>query len=155
MPGIRLIVEATLPYPPRALTARMLDVEQWREFRGYGPIPGIRSAVFELRTPQVVGSRIRVVNRDGSRHVEQVETWDPDRRVVMRFGEFSAPLRWLARAMLDTWDFTPAGPGCRGRREMLMEARSFVAYPCVWVISWWLKAALRRHLHELGSAPPP
>lgn len=46
----------------------------------YGPLPGIREAEFEAKTAEIVGTRIRVTNRDGSTHVEEIVEWEPTRR---------------------------------------------------------------------------
>ena len=63
---------ATLLLVPEVIAGQILDLARWPEFGGYGPLPGIRSPEFETRFPDVVGSRIRVTNRDGSSHVEEV-----------------------------------------------------------------------------------
>ena len=72
----------TIPLPPEDIAAQILDVAKWPDFRGYGPIPGIKSAEFETRTPNVVGSRIRVLNLYGSTHVEEIVEWQPSRLLV-------------------------------------------------------------------------
>ena len=59
---------------PDRIAEQILDLTKWLDFRGYGPIPGIKSAEFEARTPNVVGSRIRVTNLDGSTHVAGIPT---------------------------------------------------------------------------------
>ena len=85
---------------PQDIAGQILDLSRWPEFAGYGPLPGIRVAEFEARTDEVVGTRIRVTNTDGSTHVEEVVEWDPGRRVRLRMGEFSAPLSRLAAWLL-------------------------------------------------------
>ena len=51
---------------------QILDLSKWPEFNGYGPLPGIREADFETKTDEIVGTKIRVTNRDGSTHVEEI-----------------------------------------------------------------------------------
>jgi hypothetical protein len=68
-----------LPLAPEEIAEQILDLTKWPEFRGYGPIPGIRSAEYETKTPNVVGSRIRVSNLDGSSHVEEIVEYRPIR----------------------------------------------------------------------------
>ncbi len=80
-----------------AFFAKILDVETWPSFRGWGPIPGIRAARYRTRTPEGVGSQIEVENLDGSSHVEEVIEWRPGRSVVLRMSCFSPP---MARAGL-------------------------------------------------------
>jgi hypothetical protein len=66
---------------------------KWPDFNGYGPIPGIKVAEFEVQTPGIVGTRIRVTNRDGSSHVEEIVEWEPDDQLRLEIKELSAPLR--------------------------------------------------------------
>ena len=77
----------TLVIPP-VIARQILDLDRWPEFQGYGVLPGIRAAQFEVRTPEVVGTRIRVTDTDGSTHVEQIVEWEPDRRLRLHMGEF-------------------------------------------------------------------
>jgi hypothetical protein len=44
--------------PPEDISRQILDITNWFDFKGYGPLPGIRAAGFEVRTPEIVGSRI-------------------------------------------------------------------------------------------------
>src|SRR4051812_31842997 len=100
----------TLAISPGDVTGQILDVSRWPEFSGYGIIPGIKSAEFEVRTQEIVGSRIRVTNRDGSCHVEEIVEWQPGRRVALHMKDFSAPLSRLATGFEETWDMKAVGP---------------------------------------------
>jgi hypothetical protein len=62
----------TLPPSPAAVAGGIPDLAQRTGFTGYGGPPGTRAAEHEVRTPGVVGSRIRGTNTDGSGHVEKV-----------------------------------------------------------------------------------
>ena len=77
----------------QTLREAFLDLSQWPGFTGWGPLPGIRQANFLRRTDAVRGSRIAVINTDGSSHVEEILEWsemDPRRfRGVIRLGEFT------------------------------------------------------------------
>ena len=64
--------KATLSLAPEDIARQILDLTKWPEFHGYGPIPGIKVAEFEVQTPGIVGSRIRVTNQDGSSHIEEI-----------------------------------------------------------------------------------
>ena len=68
--------ETTLPLRPNEIAEQVLDITNWPDFEGYGPLPGNTSAEFEVRTPEFVGSRIRVENTDGSSHVEEIVEWE-------------------------------------------------------------------------------
>ena len=138
-----------LPFQPDEIAQRILDVANWSGFRGYGPLPGVRKADFDHRTPQVVGSRIRVENTDGSRHVEDIVEWDPQQRLQLVLSEFSPPLSRLATHFDETWEFTPAGNETRVDRSMCLHPRSAWTKPPLWLISLLLRRAIARHLREL------
>ena len=92
MKSITFACKKTLPLAPEEIANQILDVEKWPEFQGYGPIPGIKTAEFEIRTANIVGSRIRVTNLDGSTHVEEIVEWQPDQRLQHQMHDFSPPL---------------------------------------------------------------
>src|SRR3984893_12938810 len=75
MNPITFSCEETLPFAPEDIAQQILDLTKWPDFHGYGPIPGIKVAEFDLQTPGIVGSRIRVTNLDGSSHVEEIVEW--------------------------------------------------------------------------------
>src|SRR4051794_16471052 len=107
MTPIAFSCEATLPLTPEGIAGQILDLTKWPDFHGYGPIPGIKAAEFELQTPSVLGTRIRVTNLDGSRHVEEVVEWLPEKRIRLEMKDFSPPLSRLATRFEETWDFHP------------------------------------------------
>ena len=65
---------------PAEIAGRILDLANRTDFTGSAALPGSKAAAFEVRTPGVVGSRVRVTNTDGSSHVEEVVEWQPDTR---------------------------------------------------------------------------
>jgi hypothetical protein len=81
MKPITFTCEETMPLAPEDIAQQILDLTKWPEFHGYGPIPGIKVAEFEVQTPGIVGSRIRVTNGDGSSHVEEIVEWEPKHRL--------------------------------------------------------------------------
>lgn len=112
-----------VPFAPEEFAAKVIAVEEWASFRGWGPIPGIASASFLERTPGIVGSRIAVLNTDGSRHVEEVTIWRPD-VVALRMSSFSnALLARLATHFDETWSLDRSG-----ERETIV-TRSFALHP--------------------------
>lgn len=147
--SISFTVSDTLPLKPAEFAAQILELENWKDFAGYGPIPGIESAMFEKRTPEVVGTRIRVVETGGSTHIEEIVEWDPERRLCLVFGEFSPPLSYLASRFEETFQFEVLGEATRVTRSMNIEPTSFLAWPILWAISWFIKAALARHLQDI------
>ena len=88
MRPIRFSCSDTLALAPADIAGRILDLANWTDFKGYAVLPGIRAAEYEVRTPGVVGSRIRVTNTDGSSHVEEIVEWEPGRSVRLRMNGF-------------------------------------------------------------------
>jgi hypothetical protein len=149
---VMISCKAVLAGAPGEIAAQILDVAKWPGFQGWGILPGIKSAVFEVRTPSVVGSRIRVTNRDGSTHVEEIIEWNPDRRVRLRMTEFSPPLSRLASEFEETWEFEPAGDDVRVIRSFRMFPRFAITRPLLWAVSCLLKKAVVRHLQQMREA---
>src|SRR5262249_17004131 len=129
MKPIRFSCRETLQLAPEVIAQKMLEVANWAEFQGYGFLPGIKTAEFGLRTPQIVGSRIRVINTDGSSHVEQIVEWQPDRRLVLHFQEFSPPVSRLASAFDEIWDFERRGNVTNVTRSFELHPKSTAAWP--------------------------
>ena len=153
MNPITFSCEETLPLAPEEIARQILDLTKWPDFHGYGPIPGIKVAAFDVQTPGIVGSRIRVTNQDGSSHVEQIVEWEPDHRLRLEMKEFSAPLSRLATWFVETWDFEGVGNETKVTRSFELNAKSILAWPVLWVISFMLKKAIARHLREMRTKP--
>lgn len=142
---------ATLALEPVEIANQILDTGNWTDFTGYGPLPGIALAEFEVRTPDVVGSRILVQNRDGSRHVEEILEWAPDRRLKLRLHEFSPPMSRLAKWIDETWEFRAVNGTTRVTRTLDIENRSILSRAPLLLISQLLKRAIARHLKQMRS----
>ena len=149
MTPISFSCEDTLPLAPEDITRQILDLDKWPDFQGYGPIPGIKTAVFDVQTPSIVGTRIRVTNIDGSSHVEEIVEWQPDRRVRLEFKEFSPPLSRLATTFEEIWDFERLEGQTRVIRSFRLHAKSMLARFLLWMISFLLKRAIARNLREM------
>lgn len=152
MKPITFTCREILPLAPEEIAEQILDLTKWPEFRGYGPIPGIKSAEFETKTPNVVGTRIRVSNLDGSCHVEEIVEWQPDRLLRLRMGNFSKPLSGLATGFVETWEFKQVGHETKAVRSFELKAKSMLTKPALWLISFFLKRAVARHLTEIKHA---
>lgn len=151
MKPITFACQATLPQAPAEIARQILDMANWPEFSGYGPIPGIKAAEFEVQTPDVVGSRIRVTNLDGSSHVEEIVEWDLNLRLRLRMSDFSPPLSCLATGFDETWEFERDHGETRVTRSLEMTAASIATRPILWAISFFLRRAIARHLQQIGS----
>ena len=152
MLSIRVVCSARLKPSPGEIAAQILDLDRWLEFRGYGPLPGIRAAQFEKQTSEVVGTRIRVLNTDGSLHVEEVVVWEPETHLQLRLEDFSPPMSRLARHMVEDWRFSLVEGGTQVSRSMEIVPRHFWTWPLLWCISWLLRGALRRHLQQMAQS---
>jgi hypothetical protein len=143
---IRFSCEDTFGSTSEEIARQILDLALWPGFVGYGPLPGVKAAEFEARTPEVVGTRIRVTNTDGSSHVEEIVEWEPTRRIRLWMGEFSPPLSRLATRFNETFEFERAGGQTKVVRTFELHPRSAVARPLLWLISVLLRKAVARHL---------
>ena len=153
MKPITFACNETLTLAPEDVARQILDLTKWPDFHGYGPLPGIKTAEFEVRTPDIMGSRIRVTNQDGSSHVEEIVEWQPTQRIRLQMKEFSLPLSRLATWFVETWDFERVGNKTKVIRSFEMNAKSILAWPVLWMISFMLKKAIARHLREMRTTP--
>ncbi len=151
MKPITFTCEETLPLAPEDIAQQILDLTRWPEFRGYGPIPGIRVAEFEVQTAGIVGSRIRVTNEDGSSHVEDIVAWEPNHRLRLEMKEFSAPLSRLATSFEETWEFKRTSKDTHVTRSFRLYAKSVPSRLLLWVISFFLQWAIVRQLREMRT----
>lgn len=149
MKPITFNCHATLPQKPEEIASQILDLSKWSEFTGYGPLPGIKQAEFESKTAEIVGTRIRVTNRDGSTHIEEIVEWQPTRRLRLHMSEFSPPVSRLATAFDESWDFERDGDRTLIVRSIEMHPKSAVTRPLLWLISFLLKRAIARHLEQM------
>lgn len=144
--------EITLTMAAAAVAEQILDLKRWPDFRGWGPLPGISKAEFAYRSPTEVSTRIHVLNRDGSRHAEEILEWQPDQRVQLVLQDFTRPVSWLATHFVETWDFRAVPQGTHVRRSFSLFPRSPWARPVLCLIAWLLKRAVARHLEDLKQA---
>src|ERR1700730_16095012 len=151
MKQITLSCEQTLALAPEDIARQILNLTKWPNFNGYGPIPGIKVAEFEVQTPGIVGSQIRVTNRDGSSHIEKIVEWKPNHRLRLEMKEFSAPLSRLATGFEETWEFKRTGNETYITRSFRLYAKSVLARLLLWVISFFLKWAIVRQLREMRT----
>jgi hypothetical protein len=152
MKPITFSCEQTLALAPEEIARQILDLKKWPDFHGYGPLPGIKVAEFEVRTSEIVGSRIRVTNTDGSKHVEEIVEWQPNHGLGLHMKDFSAPLSRLATGIEETWEFERIGNETKVTRSFQIHAKSVLARPLLWMISFLLKKAIARHLREMRTS---
>jgi hypothetical protein len=146
--------EGTLPRAPEEIASQILDLANWPAYTGFWPLPGIKRAEFEVCTPEIVGTRFRVTDTDGSSHVEEIVEWQPTHRLQLRMHDFSAPLSRFATRFEETWQFERTNEGTEVIRSFELYATSLFAKPFLWVISLLLRRAIARHLRQLAVAAP-
>jgi hypothetical protein len=128
-----------------------LDTERWSEFKGYSILPGIEHAHFEKKTPGLVGARIKVQNKDGSSHVEEIIEWDTANKVALRFQEFSSPLQHLATHFIETWEFRKSANGTEMSRTMSMVPKGIFGWLMLIPISKLMKKSFEKNLIQTGG----
>lgn len=148
---IQFECQEVIPWSPEEIISQMLDLQNWSNFQGYGPLPGIKTAEFEVRTPDLVDTRIRVVNRDGSSHVETITAWQPGKQLQMTMNEFTPPLSKMATHFLEIWNFQLLEQGTRVTRRFELYPKTLLSSWSLWMISFLLKQAIKRHLQQLKS----
>lgn len=151
MKPISFSCEQMLQQSPDEIVQQILDLTNWPDFKGFAFLPGIKAAEFEVRTPEIVGSRIKVTNTDGSNHVEEIVEWQPDRRLTLHFKDLSPPVSRLATRFEETWDFEPGSGGTKAIRSFKLFAKSVMTWPFLWLISIFLKKAIARHLVQMRN----
>lgn len=134
------------------ICTEILDTERWSEFEGYFILPGIKQAHFEVKPPEIVGSRIRVQNKDGSSHVEEIIEWDVDNRIALRFQEFKSPLKNLATHFIETWEFHKSADGTEVSRIMTMYPQGLFGWLLLIPISKLMQKAFEVNLRQMSHA---
>lgn len=133
------------------ICTEFLDTERWSEFEGYSILPGIKNAHFEVKTPGFVGSRIKVQNKDGSSHIEEIIEWDVTNRIELRFQEFNSPLQNLATHFIETWEFRKSSDGTEVSRIMAMYPRGLFGWFMLIPISKLMKKAFEKNLRQTSN----
>ena len=152
MQPICFACSATIDQSASAISAQIADVARWREFKGYGLLPGIANAAYERRTETMIGSRVRVRNTDGSGHVEEFFAWEPTKQVAMKFADFTPPLHYLATHFTEEWYFEPQTGGTLVTRKFQLFPKHAAARPVLWLISLVFRQAIARHLADMARA---
>lgn len=134
------------------ITSTIADVDRWRDFKEYGFLPGIARAEYEVQTSNMIGSRIRVYNTDGSSHCEEIYAWVVGKRVAMKFCAFSPPVQSLATHFLEEWEFATLDKATLVTRTFSLFPKSRLTRPVLWFISFFLKRAIDRQLVEMAQA---
>ncbi len=133
------------------ICAEFLNTNRWSDFKGYSILPGIQNASFETKTSNLVGSRIKVKNTDGSSHVEEIIEWDETHGFSLRFQEFDSSLKNLATHFIETWSFKTSASGTDITRAMTMYPKGVIGWLMLKPISGLMKKAFEHNASQLGS----
>ena len=134
---------------PQEICSLILDTNQWSNFEGYFILPGINKAEFEKRTDEIIGSKIKVVNTDGSTHTEEIVEWDANKKVVIIFHEFSLPLKSFATHFIEEWKFAISDNGTEVKRSMKMYPKNLFGWLIIKLITKMMSKALEKNLKQL------
>lgn len=151
MKPIEVITNDLIKKTSAEICDEILNIDRWKEFKGYSILPGIKNARFDVRTPEVIGSRINVLNTDGSSHVEEIIEWDVEKRISLKFQEFNSPVRNLATHFIETWEFRKSEKGTETIRRMTMYPKGFFGWMILIPISILMKKALAENLRQING----
>lgn len=137
--------------PAAAVFALAVDPQRFPlTFRGFGPIPSIRS--ISLLEPLATGSTRRLDNSDGSRPVERITALDPPHRHAYVLSGLSAPFSWLVRDAQAEWTFAPSATGVRVSWRYRFALTAIAAWPLAWpLLQVFMRGAMRRCLQAMAG----
>jgi hypothetical protein len=141
---LQITCTLTTPLSPQEIADIILDTTKWPLFTGYGILPGIRSAEYIVKTPEILGSRIAVINTDNSTHIEEIIKWDMPNTFQMRLANFSRPLSFMATQFVETFEFRVESNQTHITRSMALYPRFLLTRPILWLIRPLLRKALIR-----------
>lgn len=150
MKPIQIQIHGSTTKSPQEICAALLDTERWADFGGYSFLPGIKHASFETRTPEVTGSKIKVQNTDGSSHTEEILEWDVQKKVVLKFQEFTPPLKNFASHFIETWEFETTATGTLTTRSMVMHPIGVGGWLILLPISRLMKKAFEKNASQFS-----
>lgn len=133
----------------QAILEQILNVQSWPNFRGYGPLPGIREATIIHQPTEIVGTKFLVTSDDGSTHSEEVIAWEPGKMLVMKMSEFSKPLSRLATHFDEIWTFDERPGTTLLIRTFHLYPQSLLTRPFLWLIACLLRPAIVKHTQQL------
>ncbi|MEL6253031.1 MAG: hypothetical protein AAFR87_13535 [Bacteroidota bacterium] len=151
MPAIKFSCHKFISQLPDAISGQIADIEKWKDFKGHGFLPGIADAYFDPKTSDMVGSKIRVKNTDGSLHIEEILIWEADAEILMRLHEFSPPLNRIASHFMEHWHLERVAGGTMVERAFELYPKSIFTQPFLWIISLFFRKAIDKHLDEMAG----
>lgn len=146
--GVQITVEHSIRAPAESVFALSLDPERFPlAFRGFGPIPSIRSIT--LHQALAPGSTRRLANSDGSQPLERIIALDPPHRHAYILSGLSPPFSWLVREGQAEWTFVAVPEGTRVTWRYRFVLTAAVAWPLAWPL---LQVFMRRAMQQCLQA---
>lgn len=149
MRAVEFACKEVVAIDPALISEHITDVNRWTEFSGYGLIPGISKAEYELRTESQIGSRVRVRNTDGSGHTEEFMAWVPGEHALIRMSDFSPPLKWFATHFFEEWTLVDGPDGTSISRRFSLQPKHGIGRVFLSLIAPLLRRAVSRHLSHM------
>ena len=150
MKPISLEVKKNISLTAKEICLKIAEVENWNDFNGYAMLPGIEKAEYEHQMDEMIGSRISVLNSDGSQHIEEILEWEDGKRILMKLHKFSPPLSKFSTHFIEEWDFVSAKKNKTiVMRKFQIFPKSFLTRPFMWFISVFFKKAIIIHMDEM------
>ncbi len=153
MPAIKFSCHKFISVLPEKISSQIADIEKWKDFKGYGFLPGIADAYFDPKTPDMAGSKIWVENTDGSKHIEEILLWKADAEILMKLYGFSPPLKGIASHFMEHWQLEKVAGGTMVERAFELHPKSIFTQPFLWLISLFFRKAIDKHLDEMARNP--
>ena len=142
---ISFTVEVKYFQEPQYIFDSFLQIEKWNDFKGFGIIPGIKTANFIIKTDSIKGTIIWVKNSDGSSHKEEILAFEKDTYLKIKMYDFSKPLSYFASFFIEEWALKKIEDGCKVERSMTLHSKGMISKFILKVISRSLKKAIQVH----------
>lgn len=148
---VHLTCTVTTDHTPDEIAEIFLDLDNWSLFTGFGILPGIKSASYDLQTREIVGSVIAVICTDNSKHTEEIVDWNLPHSFQLKLANFTRPLSFFA-THFDEWTRFEIKDGkTYVTRTMDLHPRFILARPLLWLIRPLMRKAIIRS-HEALDA---
>ena len=142
---ISFTVEVKYFQEPQYIFDSFLQIEKWNDFKGFGIIPGIKTANFIIKTDSIKGTIIWVKNSDGSSHKEEILAFEKDTYLKIKMYDFSRPLSYFASFFIEEWALKKIEDGYKVERSMTLHSKGMISKFILKVISRSLKKAIQVH----------
>ena len=142
---ISFTVEVKYFQEPQYIFDSFLQIEKWNDFKGFGIIPGIKTANFIIKTDSIKGTIIWVKNSDGSSHKEEILAFEKDTYLKIKMYDFSRPLSYFASFFIEEWALKKIEDGYKLERSMTLLSKGMISKFILKVISRSLKKAIHVH----------